>query len=654
MKFRSRAAFFLLLFVLFFTCYVAYEAYARAGGGQGYKSSSSSSSRSYGGSSRRSGGSGGEGIIIELFIRLIIHHPMIGIPLTIGIILFFYYGGVEGKERYVDFTIRKGMKAQNSVRMKNIRQIITSRDPGWNEVRFLERMKQAFMTIQNGWSKQDLRQLQNFVSDGVFERFNLQLAEQKDAGIRDHFDRISIRETGIAQMLSDEHFDTMVVYFRAEAVNYRVDAKTGRKVEGTTEPEEFEEYWSFIRKPGAKTLQKPGLIEGSCPNCSAPIDIARTAKCTVCGSFLRSGEYDWVLSEITQAQEWFVSEPENISGLKDFNLTDPGFNTQHIEDLCSVIFYRYMTALRKQNIHPIQKYALESFCEKLNSKIRSTEAGVKPVAFHSCAVGSVDLANISQGEQFDNVSVKIKWAGYPVQPGVMPVASGWPVLSTHYYVLKRRHGVITNVKNSLSSSACPNCGAPESDAGEFVCKYCQTASNDGSQEWVLETIETTPNRERIQNNLEFPKRDISQKNILQDASIGGLSKSQIISWMIYMMRADGVVDQKEIDTLKSYAKRIGFPAKTLNQMIEQPLNSDFISDESEFLKDRVQVTELIKRLASVALADGRLSSEEQSALEAVAAKADILPLEVRMIVTKERNRMYQEAKAAIKNDKSLV
>ena len=35
----------------------------------------------------------------------------------------------------------------------------------------------------------------------------------------------------------------------------------------------------------------------------APVDIARAATCKACNAFLRSGEYDWVLSEITQTCE---------------------------------------------------------------------------------------------------------------------------------------------------------------------------------------------------------------------------------------------------------------------------------------------------------------------------------------------------------------
>ena len=79
-------------------------------------------------------------------------------------------------------------------------------------------------------------------------------------------------------------------------------------------------------------------MEGHCPNCGAPIDINQNANCQHCKAFLRSGEYDWVLCEITQECEWQATKTTNLPGIQQTVERDPDFNTQELEDRTSVMF----------------------------------------------------------------------------------------------------------------------------------------------------------------------------------------------------------------------------------------------------------------------------------------------------------------------------
>ncbi|MBI3039499.1 TIM44-like domain-containing protein, partial [bacterium] len=240
----------------------AMEVFARAGGGGGYHSSGGGGGGGGGGGYHSSSGGGGDGgdLILRLIIELVFRYPWIGVPLLIAFIFFTYYGSLEGKEQYVDYTIRKGVKAQNNVKRLQAEASIRSRDPAWQSGQFVERVKNAFKLIQKGWSDQDLSGVQAFISDGIYERFTLQISEQKDFGYRNKLEDVRILEARIAQIQTDKHFDTAHVYFRASLIDSRVDLKSGKCLEGQRKAEEFEEYWSFIRKPGAKTLNKPGLI----------------------------------------------------------------------------------------------------------------------------------------------------------------------------------------------------------------------------------------------------------------------------------------------------------------------------------------------------------------------------------------------------------
>ena len=130
---------------------------------------------------------------------------------------------------------------------------------------------------------------------------------------------------------SDRFFDTIHVRVVASCVDYTVDLESGKKVSGSKQSESFTEYWSFLRRPGVKTLEKPGAVEGFCPNCGAQLQVSDRTECVSCNAMINSGEYDWVLSEITQASEWAFSPRRSIPGLPEMCDKDPAFNVQHIE-----------------------------------------------------------------------------------------------------------------------------------------------------------------------------------------------------------------------------------------------------------------------------------------------------------------------------------
>jgi hypothetical protein len=130
-------------------------------------------------------------------------------------------------------------------------------------------------------------------------------------------DNIRIHDISMAELRSDGLFDELSVRITASATDYRISLANGTRLGGLTAPDQFVEVWSFLRHRGAITQpQKAGLIEGNCPNCGAPIEINQSANCTHCKALLRSGQYDWVLSEITQGIEWEGQRHGNLPGVE--------------------------------------------------------------------------------------------------------------------------------------------------------------------------------------------------------------------------------------------------------------------------------------------------------------------------------------------------
>ncbi|HNW33760.1 MAG TPA: TIM44-like domain-containing protein [Candidatus Ozemobacteraceae bacterium] len=645
--------------ILLLLCAVA--AFARAGGGEGFSGG--------GGGSSGGGHHGGNGdsdlifFLLELIIRITIEYPVIGIPLIIVIIAAFFaagaWGANEGREQYVDHTIRRGIVAQDNLRRVRAETTLKSRDPAWNSVMMISRAKKAFALIQEAWSDQKLEKAQAFLSDAIYEKFKIQIAEMRDRGIRDSIESITLHDARIAQLQSDDAFDTLHIYFRADAKNYKIDAASGKRL--SDDSGEFEEYWSFLRRPGATSLAGNGLIEGFCPSCSAPISMNRAATCEVCHSFLRSGEYDWVLSEITQSSAWTVREEPDIVGAGDLRKLDPGFSLQQMEDLASVAFYRHAAAMRAGNAGPIAKLALDSFTGTFAEKLRKEADGTRAY-YLECAVGSVDTKRVELGDTLDRVWVEITWSGKNTRrtPDGREVVGGMSPPRRDFFIFVRKHGVETNIKLSLSSAQCPNCGAPEQDVADPVCPYCQAVRNDGSKGWVLQSIlpaDAAAYRKMILSAPEprvsaAPESTPSLAVPVETGQEPVLVPEIALACMVHVMMADGVIDPREEKCLHGFAARCKLGKETVESMIQAARISGSAGISTLPIPENPeQGRQILRQMAAMALADGRLSTDELAALNAFATRISLSPADVKLIVNKERSRIYAEAKIAIAENK---
>jgi hypothetical protein len=195
----------------------------------------------------------------------------------------------------------------------------------------------------------------------------------------------------IADANSDEIYDELSVRIMARAADYKVSMRDGKPIAGVAPMEGFAEIWTFLRRRGTATVPgKPGLLEGNCPNCGAPIELNESANCKNCNALLRSGQYDWVLSEITQASEWEPGGHTAVAGLKTLRQRDPEVNVQSLEDRTSVIFWRKSAADRIGKLDPMFKVTSPAYGEAYASRLKP-QPGLPRTYFGQCAVGSVDV-----------------------------------------------------------------------------------------------------------------------------------------------------------------------------------------------------------------------------------------------------------------------
>lgn len=466
------------------------KALARAGGGGGFHGGGGGGSGGYHGGGGGSGGGGGDsGWIIWLIIELF-RHPILGMIILI-IVGVYIWRSSKNQNSQMPFPRQGGPDDAEGGPAGALPWVanLKATDPAFDENAFYARVKTAFDKIQQAWCGQNLATVRPFISDAVFERFMLQIAEHRDQGYQDHMEGLQVLDLRMAEIETDGIYDEIAVRIRAVSVDYRMSITTGQRISGAAAPEEFVEIWTFVRRQGAQTKSGPGLIEGNCPNCGAAIEMNQSAVCEHCKALLRSGQYDWVLTEITQQSEWNGVRHRQIPGVQNLRQRDPDFNAAGIEDRASVAFWRVATAERLGKIDPIRKVASEQFVQTFLPHLHPVD-GRPRVFYGDDAVGSVRLLGIVPAADTDRAAVEVTWNGTPfsANPPGPPRQVGQAGLFNTVLVFFRRSDARTEVGKGIASAHCPNCGAPESGGVSNACEFCGTVLTDGAHGWVLDAF----------------------------------------------------------------------------------------------------------------------------------------------------------------------
>ena len=623
----------------FAVCCTPVSLWARAGGGGSFGSG--------GGGGGGGGGGDGIGVLIYVLIRLVFTHPIIGIPLLIVVVIVMAKSGKSGYSGHVSRTIRRGTSLRADSAMAGGLQQLQQRDPAFSPDAFTQRCATAFPKIQTAWAQQDMKPVRHFVSDGIYERFSLQIEMQRSSQLRNAVSDVQVQSARLVGVHSDAFFDSADVLITASAVDYVEDTKSGKRVHGSSATESFTEVWSFLRRPGARTLSQPGLLEGFCPNCGTPLQLADAVRCTSCQAWINSGEYDWVLAEITQTSEWRPRQSHPIPGVAEMASRDPSFNPQHLEDKGSVIFWHLRAAEFFARDAYIRKVALADYLDTKAAQFRPDEDG-RHTFYADAAVGGVELTAVepaSGDDAYDRAHVHIRWSGHretlPV-PSLIRPALEKSRFHTNDLVLVRHKDARTSEKNLLSSAHCPGCGAPQTQSVSAECAYCGMPQNDGSSGWALERVDTAFALRPAAVTAAQAKSTDGEPPVLLSAA----DNERLVECAAAVMLADGAIDPREQEALAKMAQRRGISSERLAMLVSNVQQHGEVKAVEN--GQGPQNREFLRALIVMCLADGNVSRSERALIKGLVQHMQYGDVDIDMMITEERAQLYKESKQLIR------
>ena len=154
----------------------------------------------------------------------------------------------------------------------------------------------------------DMAELRPYLTENLYSQCERQLEEYKRNHQTNKIERISVLEVSPVGWTQQDDNDIIVVRLKTRIVDYVVDDTSGDIIKGSDKAEKFMEYeWSLARSSGKTSTDFEGTSAHSCPNCGAPIDLNKSAKCEFCDSVIEADTFNWAVREIKGISQRTVS-----------------------------------------------------------------------------------------------------------------------------------------------------------------------------------------------------------------------------------------------------------------------------------------------------------------------------------------------------------
>ncbi len=572
----------------------------------------------------RMGGGGGDGDIgvgdgdglIELILYLLFMLPepynyLSVTTIIIGAIIF-------GKLKKQGSILNKidSSKIPSKQDEKGIR-VFKERHPDFETNLFLEKVTKAFYDIQSAWTEKNISKVRRYITDGMYQRVNTQFKMMEILGQRNIIEKLSLKNLIIDKIESDGVFDIIHVGVYASVKDSFISEKYPNL--NSVYWEEFVEYWTFIRKNSSKS-NKDIYSTYNCPNCGGDLssNMGDLSKCPYCGTITNSGEYDWVLSEITQADDYRTfgkrfSYFSNtlVNKLKEIAEADSDFAPQIIEDKASNGYLQIETARVLKNINYVKRFVNDDFLKKLEKNLKKEAYFVYNRIYlnHATLIGALQKDN----KNILIISLKLSFQRVKIENSQAKIID--PVMISKNEIMLLERDVDANPANgSIYAYQCPSCGGTLTDTTNINCPYCGAILNSSKYEWIISDIMSeTEYLKYFNTNAPYFIGNVNPKKLDKILTVRDYAFNNVL----VMIAADGILEKEEINFVNKLASKWGYSKSKIQGMIEMAMSNKL---SIKMPGDSISREKIFKMMEKAASIDGKISTEEADLLEKIKAE----------------------------------
>lgn len=170
---------------------------------------------------------------------------------------------------------------------------------------------------------------------------------------------------------------------------------------------------------------------------------------------------------------------------------DPSFSESKFIEWSNEVFITLQQAWTKKDWKIIRPFECESLFRQHQLQLQEYIDQKKVNIVSNICITSSSISSFTSDEQYDYLTVKmsVNMHDYIMDEETKKIIERDPnetYYSNYELVYMRSIGVTTNASTSnMSTTNCPNCGAPTQITSAGECEYCHSVITTGQHDWVL-------------------------------------------------------------------------------------------------------------------------------------------------------------------------
>lgn len=450
----------------------------RVGGGESYSGGGSSSGGGGGG-----GGDGGAELLyylLRFLIWLTIHHPAIGIPADIVVIIIVAKWWRSRQTAPVRLNISTTPSASKTTSMDALKKF----DPNFSEITFSDFCYSIYALAHYARGKGDLARYAPYLSAGARNALQKRAADVKGVIV------------GACNIIGLAGIDTPTV---TATVQYESNV-----TEGAT-AFYLREQWVFERKRDILSPAPDKAKADHCPRCGAPLQTRTDGSCDYCGVKIESGAFQWYVRSITVLSRETrgplltsnvpeqgtdrptVFQPHFAQKKSAFEAEHPEFRwdafeqrvraiAKELQDAWTARDWERVRPLETESLFQMHRYWIDAY---IRQNLRNVVDGF--------TITRVVPVRIGSDAFYESITVRLYAEGRD-----STVDASGNVVGGSKTSLRRWSEYWTFIRTKITSNApvaCPNCGASVHAGSTGICSFCGGKITVGHFEWILSRIE---------------------------------------------------------------------------------------------------------------------------------------------------------------------